>query len=141
MTPNGTSRTVDRRTKRRIGPSPHTSMSRLGKRLRRSKGLGLLIVVLFVLLLPVILPIVLIQVRLRTRRIAQVVCGFICVSCGAGRVLVNLIVNPPFLHPKLDERDDEDQAEQHPRHRRGVAHTVVAEGVLDDFDDDDDFDF
>jgi len=58
-------------------------MSRLSKRLKRRKGFGFLITVLFVLLLPVILPIALIQDRLRTRRIAKVVCGFICVSCGA----------------------------------------------------------
>ena len=57
-------------------------MSRLGKRLKRSKGLGFLITVLFVLLLPIILPIALIQDRLRTRRIASVIRDFVCELCG-----------------------------------------------------------
>ena len=57
-------------------------MSRLGKRVARSKALGFLLVVLSILLLPVILPIALIQDQLRTRRIAKVVCSFVCVSCG-----------------------------------------------------------
>jgi hypothetical protein len=60
----------------------YTSMSRLRKRLARSKGFVFLIAALFILLLPIILPIALIHDRLRVRRIAKIVCSFVCISCG-----------------------------------------------------------
>src|SRR5690606_6190717 len=53
------------------------------------------------------------------------------------RFLLMFIVDPPLLHPKLNEGDGENHDEQQPRHGRGVAHAVVAEGVTDDVGHDD----
>src|SRR6187399_2664813 len=42
------------------------------------------------------------------------------------------IVDPPLLGPELHDSEAEDDREQHPAHRRRLAHQAVLEGVLDD---------
>ena len=57
-------------------------MGRISKRITQNKLVVFFIMVLGVLLLPIILPIALIQDRQRKQSIKQVVCGYICASCG-----------------------------------------------------------
>ena len=50
-------------------------------------------------------------------------------------IAVPLVVDEPSRDDQLDRRDDHDDQEQQPRHRRGVAHVQEPERLLEQVDD------
>src|SRR5437763_14500435 len=61
-------------------------------------------------------------------------CGCSMVAIGVNLPVssprLDLIVGPARRAAQDDQRDDQDQGQEHPRHGRGVAHTQVPEGLV-----------